>query len=89
MEKKEFVLEYIGEKQAYDQWQRAIDYVRRNRTWSMAEDAVATDLIGRHMPLPSDIRMKIADLVGEYASVNPMPEAYWLEMDEEQIFLEL
>lgn len=74
--------------------QNAIDYVRKNKTWSDAEDIVALDTINKMRcgiaqasPRISD---EIHDLMEEWSEDNDMPEGWWYECaDEDDIFFSL
>jgi len=73
---------------------RAIKYVRDNRTWSEAEEAVALERINNYrcdinFASPS-IATEIADLMEEYGRDNNLDECWWLsEANEDDIFFSL
>lgn len=70
--------------------EKAIQYVRDNKTWSDAAEAVALEELGNRMPLPERIENAIHDLMEEWSADNDMPEGWWYnEMDETDIFYEL
>ena len=70
--------------------EKAIRYVRDNKTWSDAADAVALEQLGKRLPLPERIGNAIHDLMEEWSADNDMPEGWWYnEMDETDIFYEL
>lgn len=70
--------------------ERAIQYVRNNKTWSDAAEAVALEELGKRLPLPERIENEIHDLMEEWSDDNDMPEEWWYnEMDETDIFYEL
>ena len=74
--------------------EKAIQYVRDNKTWTEAEERVALDKIN-HMKCDinqaSDkIACEIHDLVEEWSADNDMPENWWWAYaNEDDIFFEL
>lgn len=70
------------------EFRRAVEYVRENKTWTEAEQAVALEYVGKRMPLPENITNAIYDLMEEYGENNGYPEGWWLEegQDEDDIF---
>lgn len=74
--------------------EKAIQYVRENKTWSDAEERVALDIIG-HMRCSIDLASpkicdEIHDLMEEWSEDNDMPEGWWYEdANEDDIFFEL
>ncbi len=74
--------------------ERAIQYVRENKTWSEAEDRVALDDIdymgcGIDQANPK-ICDEIRDLMKEWSEDNDMPEGWWYEeANEDDIFFSL
>lgn len=71
------------------QWQSALNYVREHKTWSATDEAQALEMVKAHNHLPDHIKDSIWTLLGEYASKNPMPDDWWLEEDDDMIFLAL
>ena len=73
---------------------KAIQYVRDNKTWSPAEEEVAWEFIDRYRcpigqasPRIADI---IHDLMEEYGQDNDLPEGWWYDYaDEDEIFTQL
>ena len=59
-------------------FEKAIQYVRENRTWSEAEEAVALERINSLRSsigsASSEIAMSISDLMEEYGAENDLPE---------------
>ena len=75
-------------------FEKAIQYVRENRTWSDAEEAAALERINSFRSsigsASSKIAMSISDLMEEYGADNDLPEGWWLdEGDEDDIFMQL
>ena len=70
--------------------EKAIAYVKANKTWTAWEDAQALDYINNRMPIPNKIADEIADLMEEFGEENVLPEGWWYDYgDENDIFLEL
>lgn len=75
-------------------FEKAIEYVRENKTWSEAEDQVALENIDKwRCPIdhayPS-ISDEIAELMDEYGIDNDLPEDWWRDLgDEDDIFFKL
>ena len=75
-------------------FEKAIQYVRENRTWSDAEEAAALERINSFRSsissASSKIAMSISDLMDEYGADNDLPDGWWLdEGDEDDIFMQL
>ena len=74
--------------------EKAIQYVRDNKTWSDAEERVALDNID-HMrcdlaQASNKIYCDIHDLMEEWSADNDMPENWWWEyVNEDDIFFKL
>ena len=74
--------------------EKAIQYVRENKTWSDAEEIVALETID-HMRCSLDyaspsICDEIHDLMEEWSEDNEMPEGWWYEeADEHDVFFML
>lgn len=74
--------------------EKAIQYVRDNKTWSDAEERVALDNID-HMrcdlaQASNKIYCAIHDLMEEWSADNDMPEDWWWEyVNEDDIFFML
>lgn len=74
--------------------EKAIQYVRDNKTWSDAEDDVALQYMGEQgcglQFAFEKIYNQIYDLMEEYSADNDLPEGWWLyEKDVDEIFLDL
>lgn len=74
--------------------EKAIAYVRENKTWSEAEEAVALERINHFRCDVADTSMgiadKIADLMCEWSDDNGEESDWWEEYtDVEEIFWEL
>ena len=74
--------------------EKAIQYVRENKTWTEAEERVALDRINAmrcDINQASDkIACEIHDLMEEWSADNDMPENWWLEYEsEDSIFWKL
>lgn len=72
----------------------AIKYVKENKTWSDAEEAVALERINElrcDLSTASDeIYCSIHDLMEEYCDNEDLPEGCWMyEIDEDAIFFAL
>lgn len=73
---------------------KALQYIRDNKTWSDEEEKVALQRINHYrcnidFASPS-IRDEIHDLMEEYGEDNDLEEGWWLEFgDEDDIFFEL
>ena len=75
-------------------YEKAIQYVRDNKTWTDAEEQVAIDnidhwrcSIGQAYPPIAD---KIIDLMEEFGEDNGYPEGWWYEYgDEDDVFFKL
>ena len=73
---------------------KAIQYVRDNKTWSEAEEQVALERID-HQRCPLSfaserIADEITDLMEEYGQDNDLSEGWWLEYgDTDDIFFML
>ena len=77
-------------------WEKAIQYVRENKTWTDAEEEVALDMMDRmRCPLNmtstgTGICDKIRDLLNEYGEENNLAEDWWLDFGtEEDLFFKL
>lgn len=78
-------------------FEKAIEYVRENKTWSESEESVALEQMEKYRcPLRmvdcgDGIIDEIHDLMEEYGADNDLPEEWWLEYvdDEEEIFWKL
>ena len=65
----------------------AIQYVKENKTWKDYDEAKALDCINNRLPLPAEIKVKIAELMDEYGEANDLPEDWWCDQaTEEDIF---
>lgn len=94
----EVLVEYILNKfypaKNVSEFEKAIEYVRKHKTWSDAEDERALELTERCRcniqqadPTISD---EIHDLMEEYSDENDLPEGWWLrEGDEDDVFFRL
>lgn len=74
--------------------EKAVQYVRENKTWSDAEEAVALEKINHlrcDLSTASDkIYCAIHDLMEEWSDENGYPEGWWMyEIDEDTIFFKL
>ena len=74
--------------------EKAIQYVRDNRTWSNKEESVALDIMSElrcDLGTASDkIVCEIHDLMEEWSEEHDYPEGWWRELlDEEEIFMKL
>ena len=73
---------------------KALQYIRDNKTWSDEEEKVALQRIDHYrcsidFASPS-ICEEIHDLMEEYGEDNDLEEGWWLEFgDEDDIFFEL
>ena len=72
----------------------AIEYIRKNKTWSEAEENAALEHIAamrcdiRHAS--EKIANEIRDLMDEWATIYlPYPDLWVLELSEDDIFFEL
>jgi hypothetical protein len=74
--------------------ERALQYVRDNRTWSDAEEQVALERIdymrcGVAFASP-EIAQQIRELMDDYGQGEDLPENWWEDFgDEDNIFLKL
>lgn len=72
-------------------FEEAVQYVRENKTWSEAEEAVALEKIN-HLrcdiqTASEKIASEIHDLMEEWSEENGYPEEWWYyEGDEDDIF---
>ena len=74
--------------------EKAIQYVRDNKTWTDAEERAALDAINHYrcsIDFASDeIYCDIHDLMEEWSSDNDMPEGWWMYYTtEDDIFFAL
>lgn len=75
-------------------FEQALEYVRKNHTWSEAEEAVALERID-HLRcglqyVDSSISEEIHDLMEEYGEEHDLPEEWWYEIgDEDDVFMKL
>ena len=77
-----------------EEFEKALQYVRDNKNWSDAEEAVALERIDHwRVDLANTgmgISEKIYDLMEEYSADNDLPEGWWLEFgDIEDFFMEI
>lgn len=80
-----------------EHFEKAIEYVRENKTWDEAEEIVALKWMDEwRCPLSmvacgDIIANGIHDLMEEYGMNNDLPEGWWREYvdDEEEIFWKL
>lgn len=75
-------------------YDKALAYVRSNRTWTEEEEAIALRRINEMRCNLSQaaprIAEAIADLMEEYGECHDLPEGWWLEYgDEDSIFFDL
>lgn len=75
-------------------FEKAVQYVRENKTWSEYREKEALDYISEMRcdinHADHDICEDIADLMEEYGEENGLPEGWWLDYgDENDIFLKL
>lgn len=75
-------------------FEQALEYVRKNRTWSEAEEAVALERINHFrcgiQQASSSISEEIHDLMEEYGEEHDLPEGWWNEIgDEDEVFMKL
>lgn len=75
-------------------YQKAIKYVRENRTWSDAQEEVALERIEMYRCdisfADSSIADEISDLMEDYGQDNDLQEGWWLEYgDTDDIFFAL
>lgn len=73
---------------------KAIQYVKDNKTWSDWDEQEALDYMNEMRcdiyRANSDICWAIADLMDEYGKENDLPEGWWVdEISENDIFLKL
>ena len=74
--------------------EKAIRFIKKNKTWSDAEEKVALDRINFYR---SDLRFaspeiadQIYDLLEEFGADNDLPENWWAEYgDEDYFFMKL
>lgn len=76
------------------EFEKAIQYVRENKSWSEAQDARALEIINQFRCGISQaddcISDEIHDLMEEYSQDNDLPEGWWYEFgDEDDIFFAL
>lgn len=75
-------------------FEKAVQYVRDNKTWSEAEDSLALERINNlrcciDFASP-EICTEIHDLMEEFSQENDLPEGWWYnEANEDDIFFEL
>ena len=74
--------------------EQAIDYVRRNKTWSRAEEELALERIDKWrcdlFHIDEQIWEEIHDLMEEWSEEHDYPEGWWEEQtDEDDIFFQL
>lgn len=74
--------------------EKAIDYVRKNKSWSKEEEIVALRIIDQMRcdidQADEDIADEIHDLMEEYSEENGLPEEWWMyETDVDEIFFKL
>ncbi len=66
----------------------ALDYIRQNL--EQYEIDYCWHNIGRRLPIPTDIMLKISDLLDEYGEDNDLPEGWWMNYGSiEDIFMEI
>lgn len=73
---------------------KALQYVRDNKTWSDAQEALALERINHYRCgidfADRKISNEISGLMEEYGEDNDLAEGWWLEFgDETDIFFEL
>ena len=73
---------------------KALAYVKENKTWSEAADLAAIEKIDEERigisQADPDIADEIHDLMEEYSADNDLPEGWWYEFgDEDDVFLML
>lgn len=85
-----------GEEKEKTLLEKALDYVRENKTWTREQDARALEDMDKcRCPLSMThdgklIASEIYDLMETYGEDNNLPEGWWLyEADEDDIFFEL
>ena len=74
--------------------EKAVQYIRENKTWSDAEEKVALERINEmrcDLSTASDkIYCAIHDLMEEWSDENGYPEGWWMyEISEDDIFMKL
>lgn len=82
---------------AKSHFEKALQYVRDNKTWTIAEEEVAVADIDKmrcplaHTRTGEKIADAINDLMEEYGEDNDLPEGWWLDEvgDAEEIFWKL
>lgn len=82
---------------AKSHFEKALQYVRDNKTWTEAEEQVALNDMDRwrcpltHTQTGERIADQINDLMEEYGEDNDLPEGWWLDevSDAEDIFWKL
>ena len=75
-------------------FEKAVQYVRNNKRWSDAEEAVALEEINQYRCGISfanpEISDEIHDLMEEFSADEDLPEGWWYnEGDEDDIFMML
>jgi len=77
-----------------EHFEKAIQYVRENASWSKACEEYALEIIGKYRcPIDqasSEIAEEIRDLMEEYGVANDLPDGWWYEFgDEDSVFFKL
>jgi len=66
-----------------EHYEKAIEYVRENKSWSEACEQYALEIIGENRcPIEQasdEIDCAIVDLMNEYGEENNLPENWWWE----------
>ena len=66
-----------------EHYEKAIEYVRENKSWSEACEQYALEIIGeKRCPIQQasdEIDCAIVDLMNEYGEENNLPENWWWE----------
>lgn len=81
-------------KKLVHHFEKALQYVRDNKTWSDAQEALALERINHYRCgidfADRKISNEISGLMEEYGEDNDLEEGWWLEFgDETDIFFEL
>ena len=75
-------------------YEKAIDYVRENKSWSKACEEYALETIGEYRcPIEQaseEIYNEIIELMDDYGRLHDFPEGWWCDFgDTDEIFFEL
>jgi hypothetical protein len=75
-------------------YEKAIEYVRENKSWSETCEQYALEIIGQfRYPIEQasdEIDSEITELMNDYGRMNNLPEDWWYEFgDTDDVFFKL